>query len=672
MCGIAGEYRLEPDGGIRVEPLIPMIAALEHRGPDEWGWNVDPGNRAALLHARLSIVDLQGGRQPLSTPDGDIWVTFNGEIYDFQRLRRELEDRGHRFLTRTDTEVIVHLYAAYGEDFVHHLRGEFAFALHDRRRERFYLVRDRFGIKPLYYAEAGGGLVFGSEAKAVLCHPALTPTLDRRYLYHYLCGVIAPAGTMFDGVRQVEPGCYLKVDGGAVTRHRYWDIDFSEPTDPALRDADDAELIEEFRRLFDEAVRLRLHGDVEVGTYLSGGIDSASVSLKAAEHSSHRVKAYSISFTDAAYDERRQAEETAARADLDHRVVELGQGSLAPHLARSLWHSEMPVINVHGTAKFLLSDLACREVKVVLTGEGSDELLAGYAFYRHHQLLERRRSAPADAGLRDELRRFLSEDGVVGGVIQAEDFIDDAQVRALFGAYPYAALRSRAVAGRVQRVLARGLKAEMRGVDVLESLARQLPRADLGVFPAMAASRYVTIKTDLANYNLNYLGDRQEMANSVEGRLPFLDHVLAEFCAGLPERLTMDGSTSKAVLRRAMADQLPQAAATAKKPFMAPSAENVGLFAGHPDIAPYLRADRARRAGIFDPLMLTLLRHAVRFLPPGTQQRGLLEALLIVALSVHVLHDLFVERFEDSLRRFARGRLDFDPRAGRVEVPVPA
>ncbi len=669
MCGIAGEYRLQPDGAIQIDNLVPMIAALEHRGPDEWGWVVDPTKRAGLLHARLSIVDLAGGRQPLSTPDGAIWVTFNGEMYGFQDIRRELQARGHHFQTRSDTEIIVQLYAAYGEDFVDHLRGEFAFALHDRRNERFYLVRDRFGIKPLYYTEVDGGLIFGSEAKSLFCHPGLSPRLDRRYLYHFLCGILPPDGTAFEGIKQVSPGCFLKVENGRVSQHRYWDLDFSSGADPALAQADDDALVEEFRRLFDEAVRLRLHGDVEVGTYLSGGIDSAAVSLKAAEHSSHRVKAYSISFSEADYDERDQAEATAALADLDHRVVEVGPGSLAPHFARSLWHSEMPVMNAHGTAKMLLSDLAHREVKVVLTGEGSDELLAGYAFYRHHILLERVRANPHDPAARQELDHFLANDGVIGGVIKATEFPNDDAVRAKFGAYPYTALRSHICQQRIAPVLSRALKAQMRNVDVLESLANALPRNDLSAFPAMAASRYVTIKTDLANYNLNYLGDRQEMANSIEGRLPFLDHVLAEFCMGLPERLTMNGPISKAILRRAMEGQLPQAAATPKKPFMAPSALNLGLFRNLPEIMPYLRADYTRHVGVFDPMMLSLARQGVQFLPRRSERRGLWEALLIVALSIHMLNDLFVDNFDRNVKRFSRGELDFNPERARVEVP---
>ncbi|MFQ5549597.1 MAG: asparagine synthase (glutamine-hydrolyzing), partial [Woeseia sp.] len=333
MCGIAGEFRLEARGAIEIGRIIPMIATLEHRGPDEWGYYVDPSSRVALLHTRLSIVDLAGGRQPLCNEDGTVWVICNGEIYGFADITRDLVKRGHRFRTRSDTEVIIHLYEEYGDDFVRHLRGEFAFALYDGRKSTLYLVRDRFGIKPLYYTQTGSSVIFASEAKAILRHPDTDVRPDRRTFYRFLSGVFTPTDTIFDGIKQVEAGCYLKLANGIIRRTRYWDLNFPRSGEPDLAGYAEQELIEEFRRLFVEAVRLRLHGDVEVGTYLSGGIDSGAVTVTAAQVSGHPVKAFSIGFKNADYDETRGAAGVARKYGLDHQIVPVGPGDLAPHFA---------------------------------------------------------------------------------------------------------------------------------------------------------------------------------------------------------------------------------------------------------------------------------------------------------------------------------------------------
>jgi asparagine synthase (glutamine-hydrolysing) len=631
MCGIAGEFLQDARGAIEIGRIIPMIATLEHRGPDEWGYYVDPSRRVALLHTRLSIVDLAGGRQPLCNGDGSVWVTCNGEIYGFADLTRDLARRGHRFRTRTDTEVIVHLYEEYGEDFVHHLRGEFAFALYDRRKAAVYLVRDQFGIKPLYYTQAGNSLIFASEAKAILRHPDIDARPDRRTFYQFLSGVLTPTDTIFEGIKQVEAGCYLKVANGIVRCTRYWDLNFPRLAESDLDGCAEQELIEEFRRLFVEAVRLRLHGDVEVGTYLSGGIDSAAVTLTAAQLSCRPVKAFSIGFKNSDYDESREAAALALEHGLDHQIVSVGPGDLAPHFARSLWHSEMPVFNAHGTAKMLLSDLASKQVKVILSGEGSDEILAGYAIYRHRLLLEAVQNDPKDREARGALNRFLRTDGILDGVIRSRLLPDYDTVVKMFGAYPYSALRARIVRKYLAPVLDRGFREEMHGVDPLADLAAAFDGHRLSGLTPLTASQYMTIRTDLPNYNLNYLGDRQEMVNSIEGRLPFLDHVLAEFCCRLPAAMVIDGERTKVILRRAMAPFLPESARTPKKPFLAPSHECLALDKGNPMVDAYLESARVRNVGIFNPRVLSLLRRDVSLLLHGSHWRGVTSSTITPA-----------------------------------------
>ncbi|MFQ5549559.1 MAG: asparagine synthase (glutamine-hydrolyzing) [Woeseia sp.] len=668
MCGIAGEFLLEGRGAIEIGRIVPMIAALEHRGPDEWGYYVDPSRRGALLHTRLSIVDLAGGRQPLCNEDGSVWVICNGEIYGFADLARDLAKRGHRFRTRTDTEVIVHLYEEYGDDFVRYLRGEFAFALYDRRKLALYLGRDRFGIKPLYYMQTDNSVIFASEAKAILRHPDTDVRPDRRTFYRFLSGVLTPTDTIFHGIKQVEAGCYLKVANGIIRRIRYWDLNFPRSGEPDLAGCAEQELIEEFHRLFVEAVRLRLHGDVEVGTYLSGGIDSAAVTVTAAQLSGHPVKAFSIGFKNADYDETRGAAALAREHGLDHQIVPVGPGDLAPHFARSLWHSEMPVFNAHGTAKMLLSELASKQVKVVLSGEGSDEILAGYAIYRHMLLLEAVRNDPKDREARAALNRFLRTDGILDGVIRSRLLPDYDTVVKMFGAYPYSALRSRIARKYLAPVLDGGFREEMHGDDALADVAAAFDGPGLSGLTPLTASQYTTIRTDLPNYNLNYLGDRQEMVNSIEGRLPFLDHVLADFCCRLPVSMVIDGEHTKVILRRAMAASLPESAATPKKAFLAPSQECLALGVGNPIVDAHFEPDRVRKIGMFNPRVLSLLRRDARIMPHGSHWRGVWENLLTTALSIHMLHDLFFNGFHDNARHYAQSALDYSLDVGKQAV----
>jgi len=666
MCGLAGEFLLNARGAIEIGRLVPMIASLEHRGPDEWGYYVDPARRLALLHSRLSIVDVASGRQPLCNEDASVWVVLNGEIYGFADLREDLARRGHCFRTRTDTEVVVHLYEEYGDDFLQHLRGEFAFALYDRNAALLYLVRDRFGIKPLYYSEAGNSLIFGSEAKAILRHPDINARPDRMTLYRLLNGIFTPADTIFEQIKQVEPGCYLKVSKGTIRRTRYWDVNFPRSAESDLTNYPEEELVEEFHRLFTDAVRLRLHGDVEVGTYLSGGIDSAAVAMTAAQLSGRPVKAFTIGFENADYDETRPAADVARAHGLDHHIVSVGAGDLLPHFARSLWHSEIPVFNCHGTAKMLLSQLAARQVKVVLTGEGSDEILAGYVFYRHKLLLEALREDPKDRGARAALDRLLAS-GVPDGVIPRRSLPDyDAVVR-MFGAYPYSALRARVIGKFLAPFLDRGFRAEVRDIDPLADLAAAFDEPCLAGLSKLSAGQYMTIRTDLPNYNLNYLGDRQEMASSIEGRLPFLDHVLTEFCCRLPASMLIDAERTKVILRRAMAELLPESAQTAKKGFLAPSRECLALDEGMADA--YFDPARVRKVGIFNPRVLSLLRSDVSRLLPGSRWRRMRESLLTMALSVHMLHDLFFDGLDVSASRYARSALDYSLEVGAVSFP---
>lgn len=666
MCGIAGEFVLRGDRLVQEQNVIPMISILAHRGSDEWGYYVNQPRTVMLLHTRLSIVDLAHGRQPLANEDGTVWISFNGEIYDFQRMARELESQGHRFRTKTDTEVIVHLYEEYGEDFVDRLRGEFALALYDQKKSTLLLVRDRFGIKPLYYSVDHSSLIFASEMKAIFRHPKMAAELDYQSLPHIMCGVMLPSETPFKNVRQVEPGCFIRIEDSEIRQVKYWD--FTLPlwvnNKDLAQQRSEEDFVEEFRDLLEEAIRLRLHGDVEVGVYLSGGIDSSSVARTMARLSKRPVKAFTIAFENTDYDEAQLAESVAQQGGLEHHVIRIGKGGLAHHFTKSLWHSEIPVLNSHGTAKFLLSALASRSLKAVLTGEGADELLVGYNLFKHQQLLEELRKAPRTRQARRRLNDFLASEGVWTGITKAKGYKEFDRIIGLFGSYPYTVLRALIFKQKVHAVLSRSFREMIEDSDPVADLAASIDRLQLAVLPPIAATQYVLFKTDLPGYILNFLGDREEMAHSIEGRTPFLDHKLVEFAWQLPLSLKLKNGSDKYILRRAFADLLPIVSQARKKMFLAPSLESLGLDERNPIFENYFSPSFVREVGIFDPVRLNLVRRAVRCLPRRSYYHKIFEGVLVFALSLHVIYDLFCRNFPKFAEQFSRPALAYDLREG--------
>ena len=650
MCGIAGEFAFEREQ-VTVD-AGRMMAALRHRGPDSNGHYLSPARNVLLVNTRLAIVDVGGGTQPLTNEDGSVQITFNGEIYGFAALARQLESRGHRLRTRCDTEVIVHLYEEYGEAFVEHLRGEFAFALYDRRQHTLWLGRDRFGVKPLYYASSPRSLLFGSEIKAIFSSPVIKRELNPSFIYSYLHGLLPPDETAFLGVRQVEPGCLLRVTAAGVEPRRYWQPRFAERPEAADSKVAVRESVEEFRRLFDEAVDLRLQGDQEPGVYLSGGLDSRAVATQAARLSSRPMKAFTVAFDDPDFDESAGAAATAQQHGLDHHVVTIPAAGLTSHFVRSLWHCEMPVVNGHGAAKLLLSGLASQQVKSVLTGEGADELLAGYDLFRHQALIESVRREPRNPALRAQMRRFLGSVDLLSGTVRTKDYAEYDRVVELFGAYPYPALRALKLGRWIRALLSRECIRSIGDFDPLEQLAAGWSSRRLAGDDPLSATQDFLFRTQLPSYILNCLGDRMEMANSVEGRVPFLDHKLAEFAFGLPRSLKVRDGQGKVLLREALGQSHP-AYRVAKKAFLSPAA-TLDLRNGKSPLARYLDRRVIEECGIFNPARLRTLKHAQPLLRKGSNSRVRCEGLLTFAISVHALHELFCTNFRGSMQRFER------------------
>jgi asparagine synthase (glutamine-hydrolysing) len=576
MCGIGGYIHADRSRPVDPDILVAMAAIQHHRGPDGFGWRAMEG--VGLAHARLSIVDLDEsrGRQPFESADGRLMLSKNGELYDYQRIRADLTSRGARFQTKSDSEIVMHLYPRLGLDAtLPHLRGEFAFALFDREEDKLMLVRDRFGIKPLYWTQVGDTFVFGSELKVIFAHPEVPRALDPAGVYHQLMQTIVPGSTAFAGVHQVRPGHLLEItrNGGQlrVEERRYWDMDF--PLEADRHPGDEQDYIEGVRSHLLQAVQLRLEADVPVGSYLSGGIDSCAILGLAAACRQGPVKAFTIGFDSEDYDETPIATEMAVATGADQEILKLDASHLYDNFVETLWHTERTIYNTLGVAKLLMSRRV-REVgyKVVLTGEGSDELFGGYPAFRRDMFLHGLDHMPPEE--RTEWQQMLEgNNALFRGAMLAENEIHNAALEQRVGFTPSCLQPWLAASARVPGLLNPEFAADLRDYDPGAAIAAELDADMLRERHPLDRAQYVWIKTMLEGQILTWGGDRVDMANSMEARPAFLDHHLAEYAAQLPPNLRIKGRTEKYVLREAMKGLLPEVLYKREKfAFMAPPA----------------------------------------------------------------------------------------------------
>ena len=570
MCGIVSMFsRGNP---ISEATLRTATGTLHHRGPDGRKQWISPSRRVGLGHARLSIIDLATGDQPLASEDGAVHAVVNGEFYDFQRIRGELEARGHRFATRSDSEILVHLYEERGTSCVHDLRGEFAFVLWDETSQTVFAARDRFGIKPLYYARHKDTLYIASEIKALFA-AGVPARWDHEAVFQFHNFLTYEQDrTAFEGVYQVPPGHFLLATRNHLQLVPYWDFDYPVEGDAPRRDPGDA--VAEFRAALDEAVRLRLHADVPVGCYLSGGLDSCAVLGLAQRHTSRPIQAFTLSFDHADYDELPIAREMAAHAGADLHPIPIRHADLADHFGDAIWHSETLCFNPHGIAKFLLSRAVQRAgFKVVLTGEGSDEITAGYPHFRRDLVLHGKRSPGED--VEKLLARLHSGNKVSSGLLLPHG---EAQrldrLRQTLGFVPSWMEAFSTLGAKFAPLLSAGFAGDHAGRDAFRGIVDRLDvRGQLAGREVVHQSMYTWSKTFLPSYILNVLGDRMEMAHSIEGRVPFLDHHVVELARSLPVSIKIHDMTETYVLREAARPVLTDTVYRRQKhPFLAPPA----------------------------------------------------------------------------------------------------
>jgi asparagine synthase (glutamine-hydrolysing) len=549
MCGIVAMFsRTAP---VEAETIQKATKALRHRGPDSQRYWLSLDARVALGHARLSIIDLTTGDQPIANEDETLHIIVNGELYGYEAIQKELEHRGHHLRTRSDSEIVLHLYEELGLECLARLRGEFAIVLWDNVHRKLFAARDRFGIKPLFYAFREGTLYLASEAKALFA--AGVPACWASESLYDAGGFGGPQKrTLFDGIYQVPPGHFLVATDSQIEVKKYWDFDYPLAT-ASVPARSDAEYAEEFLATFEESVRLRLRADVPVGCYLSGGIDSCAVLGLAARHNQGAVRAFTLTFDRPEYNEEAIAREMAARAGAEFFPVPMRQDELGEHFADAIAHAETLCVNSHGVAKYLLSR-AVRKAgfKVVLTGEGSDEILGGYLHFRRDMASPNGNVNPA----------------LEGRIRPLED------VRKLLGFVPGWMETSAALSLKMHTVFSDEFTKSYSSLDQHCSFFQDIDVAGqlTGRHP-LNQSLYLWSKTRLPNYLLVLLGDRMEMANSIEGRVPFLDHKLVEVMRSQPITQKIRGAAQKFILREAARSFITDTVyRRPKHPFLSPPA----------------------------------------------------------------------------------------------------
>jgi len=628
MCGFIGVYQSNP-ASINEKSLLNALSSLDHRGPDERSLWLDPSGRAALGHVRLSIIGLNNGKQPIVAEQGDLTLVVNGEFYDHERIRSELEAEGCHFKTASDSEIALHLYRRSGVAGLKQLRGEFAIVLFDRRRRLMMAVRDRMGIKPLFYAQHQGVWYFASEIKALLAAGVPAEWDEDAYASR---AFYLRDHTLFKGVRSVQPGCWVMVDSGGLHNGRYWDMEFArqDAEDPA----DEKGMIEAIRAAVEEAVRLRLRADVPMGVYLSGGIDSSAMLGVATRLSGQPLDAFNLSFTDMDdYDENRFARLAAEHNGARFHTVEVTQDNLADHFARALWHNETPFFNAHGVAKYILSEqVRSAGMKVVLTGEGADEVFAGYPHFRRDMLLYN--SERQDPEVVSKLRQRIQESEQ--GYVQP-DMPQDIHWMIQQLSHGVSWLDNQAGWFKALEALYRAdFHDRFHGVDPYRQFFDRLDHRNLEGRDPVHKSMYLWAKSYLPNFVLTTLGDRMEMANSIEGRVPLLDHHVVELACRMPVWMKVRGSTEKYVFREAMRPYLPDALYKRKKHyFRAPPAtlqRNGRLYQLVNDV---LHGKELESLPFFDPVKVRALLTKLPHLP--AQEQGLLDPMLMELTSLCLL-----------------------------------
>jgi len=651
MCGIAG-IATSTTTSVDVDRLISMTAMLNHRGPDDRGVYVNPQRNVALGHARLSIVDLAGGRQPMSNSDGSLWITFNGEIFNHVELREELLKKGHRFRTESDTEVILHLYEEEGTAAVKKLNGQWAFAIWNSRSRTLFLSRDPVGVRPLFYTTVGGRFLFASEIKALFVDPDVSRAIDPCGLDNiFTFWTTLPPRTMFKAIHALPPGHSMVWSNGKTTTSNHWRPMFPRADAECAAESPDA-----LYGVLDDAVRIRMRADVPVSAYLSGGLDS-SVIVAIMQRRHDRLRTFSILFDDVGFDERDHQRAVVSALRLDHAEMRCTTDDIRRVFPDVVWHTETPLLRTAPAPLFLLSRLTRDNgYKVALTGEGADEMLGGYDIFKEAKIRRFWSKFPASTRRASLVRRLYPylpnlHRQPVSYLQRFFHVTPDDLASPWFSHLPRWRLTS-----RLKLFFSPDVRETLAAYDGYAEMAASLP-SDYADWHPFSQTQYLETVLLLPGYLLSSQGDRVAMAHSVECRHPFLDPRVVKFAASLPPTLKMKGLVEKYLLKQVARDLLPPAIVKrSKQPYRSPG--GACFFDSRRDdyVDTLLSSAQIRRDGLFRPDAVSRL---VKKFQDGSAMSAKDDMALVGILSTELLVDRFINHFEtdhiwnDSFRTFA-------------------
>ncbi len=641
MCGIAGVFHFESASRPDKSLLQAMITQVKHRGPDGFGFHIS--NQIGLAHSRLSIIDIAGGDQPIHNEDKTIWVIFNGEIFNYIELREQLAMHGHQFYTKSDTEVIVHLYEQYGDDFVNQLNGQFAISLWDSKKNRLILARDRVGITPLFYHLDNNRIFFASEIKSILAGMGKSPTLNPDGLDQLMTfwSAVSPV-TVFQGVYEVSPGEMLIIENNKITKKRYWDWAFPISPSEYLNSPENDQL-DQLRDILINATKIRLRADVPVGAYLSGGLDSTVISSIIHKYSDANLRTFSLQFNDKELDESAHQDEVVNYLKTQHSSIRCSTSDIAENFLATIWHTEQPILRTAPVPMKILSGFVRRNnYKVVLTGEGSDEVLGGYDIFKETKIRKFWAKRP-DSSMRPLLLKRLYP------------YLDLSRnnarkyLEAFFGTdigLPetdyFSHIPRWTTTAKVKEFFSTDFKLRLSD-NAISNMVASLPN-NISQWHIFNRAQYIEAKSLMGGYLLSSQGDRMLMANSVEGRFPFLDHRLIEFANKMHPNLKMKVLNEKYCLKKAMkADVPPGVLARYKQPYRAPDIP--AFFTGKsPDYVDHLLSDvNLKNAGYFDASKIQLLLKKIR----AGRAIGYKDNMALVGvLSTQAWHDHFITNYQ--------------------------
>jgi asparagine synthase (glutamine-hydrolysing) len=645
MCGIAGIFSSTGISESDQHAICPMTRVLYHRGPDAEGYFKDP--HLLLGHRRLSIIDITSGHQPLCNEDRSIWIVFNGEIFNYLELMDDLKKRGHIFKTRSDTEVIVHAYEEFGLNLFNHLNGQFAIALWDSNKQQLLLGRDRIGILPLFYTTTPSGrLLFASEMKSLFCYPEMVPEIDNagiKQIFTFWSNV--PPRTIFKNVNELQPASFAVINrAGEITVKKYWDMTFPNRSDYIRNSIGYYQ--DRLSELLNDAVTIRLRADVPVAAYLSGGIDSSIISALVKKYHNNDLITFSVAFNDGQFDERSYQMEMVKHLKTDHRIVEADYQTIGDAFSDIIWFTEKPMIRTAPAPLFLLSKLVRQNgIKVVLTGEGSDEFLGGYDIFKENAIRQFWSRNP-DSKVRPQLFSRIYPD-IVRSSKTNPFWLQFFKKNLTDTLNPY---YSHLIRWSNSEYIGNFLNIESdnSGSTMYDELAGYLT-ANTTQWHPLCKAQYLESKLFLSGYLMSSQGDRMLMGNSVEGRFPFLDHRLIEFAATIPPEFKMMGLSEKHILKKTFAAILPQnIVKRTKQPYRAPIEQ---CFKQENLASEMLDNATIEEYGYFNPDAVKKLRLK---LVEGTGKLSERENMALVAIiSMHLVHHYFIKRnwksFSDEL-----------------------